>query len=64
MDEATKTNRIRGEEFKRRYFSGQVIDIGCGPDLVVPHAVPFDQEQGDAQRILRYFKPQIVRLCP
>ena len=58
MDEAAKTNRLRSEEFKCRYFSGRVIDIGCGPDLVVPHAVPFDLAQGDAQRILDYFAPQ------
>jgi SAM-dependent methyltransferase len=55
MDEAAKTNKVRTEEFKRTYFSGRVIDIGCGPDLVVPHAVPFDREQGDAQHILDYF---------
>jgi SAM-dependent methyltransferase len=55
MDEAAKTNKIRTEEFKRTYFSGRVIDIGCGPDLVVPHAVPFDLEHGDAQRVLDYF---------
>jgi len=52
-----KTNRIRGEEFKRHYFCGRIIDIGCGPDLVVPHAIPFDLPQGDAQSILDYFKP-------
>lgn len=54
MDEATKTSRLRGTEFIQTYFSGRVIDIGCGPDLVVPHAEPFDLEQGDAQRILDY----------
>jgi SAM-dependent methyltransferase len=58
MEEARKTNIIRGEEFKRRFFSGSVIDIGCGPDLVVPHAVPFDVEQGDAQHMLKYFAPE------
>jgi SAM-dependent methyltransferase len=58
MDEATKTNNLRGEAFKRTYFSGRVIDIGCGPDLVVPHAVPFDVEHGDAQSILDYFPPE------
>ena len=57
MDEAKKTNHIRGEKFKRHYFCGRIIDIGCGPDLVVPHAVPFDLAQGDAQSILDYFKP-------
>lgn len=58
MDEARKTNSIRGEEFGGRYFSGRVIDIGCGRDLVVPHAVPFDLPQGDAQRILDYLEPE------
>lgn len=58
MNEATKTNNVRTETFKRAYFSGRVIDIGCGPDPVVPHAVPFDLEHGDAQRILDYFLPE------
>jgi SAM-dependent methyltransferase len=58
MDEATKTNRLRGDEFKREYLSGRVIDIGCGPDPVMPHAVPFDVEHGDAQSILDYFPPE------
>jgi SAM-dependent methyltransferase len=58
MDEATKTNRARGDEFRHRYLSGRVIDIGCGPDLVVPHAVPFDLAQGDAQWILEHFEPE------
>ena len=57
MDEARKTNEIRSEDFKRTYFAGRIIDIGCGPDLVVPEAVPFDLAQGDAQRILEYFAP-------
>jgi SAM-dependent methyltransferase len=58
VHEASKTNRIRGDDFKRRYFSGRVIDIGCGRDVVVPHAVPFDRPQGDAQRILDKFEPE------
>jgi SAM-dependent methyltransferase len=58
MDEAAKTNELRSAEFKRTYFSGRVIDIGCGPDLVVPHAVPFDIEDGDAQWILNYFEAE------
>jgi len=56
-DEAAKTNKIRGDEFIKRYFAGKVMDIGCGPDLVVPHAEPFDLEHGDAERILDY-RPQ------
>jgi len=58
MNEAAKTNRIRGEEFKLRYLSGRVIDIGCGKDLVVPDAIPFDLPQGDAERVLDYFEPE------
>jgi SAM-dependent methyltransferase len=58
MHEASKTNKLRGEEFKRKYFAGYVIDIGSGPDLVVPHAVPFDVNHGDAQSILNYTQPE------
>lgn len=58
MDEARKTNLVRGAEFNRAMFAGEVIDIGCGPDLVVPHAVPFDVEHGDAQYVLKYFQPE------
>lgn len=54
MDEAAKTNRARGPDFAARYFSGRVLDIGCGDDRVVPHAVPFDRPQGDANNILTY----------
>jgi SAM-dependent methyltransferase len=58
MDEARKTNVVRGPDFIRAMFAGDVIDIGCGSDLVVPHARPFDLEHGDAQCILRYFQPK------
>ena len=52
-EEASKTKRHRDEDFFRRYLSGRVIDIGCGNDLVVPHAEPFDRPDGDAQNILK-----------
>jgi SAM-dependent methyltransferase len=39
-------------------MNDSVLDIGCGPDLVVPHARPFDQEDGDANEILDYLKPE------
>jgi SAM-dependent methyltransferase len=55
--EAAKTNRLRDETFKAKYFSGHVLDIGCGTDPVVPAAMPFDLEQGDANRILDYLAP-------
>ena len=57
MDEASKTEKIRGPEFRNKYFLGKVLDIGCGNNLVVPNAVPFDKDQGDAQEILNYLEP-------
>jgi SAM-dependent methyltransferase len=54
MREASKTRLLRGPEYVDRYFRGSVLDIGCGPDLVVPHAQPFDMEHGDANQIARY----------
>ena len=58
MDEASKTEKIRGLEFLEKYFSGKVLDIGCGNNLVVPTADPFDRAQGDAQNILSYLSPE------
>ena len=58
MFEATKTRMLRGDAFARRYFSGAVLDIGCGPDVVVPAARPFDLEHGDANRILDFLPPE------
>ena len=58
MFEATKTRAVREDGFAREYLSGSVLDIGCGPDLVVPHARPFDLEHGDANSILDYFSPE------
>ncbi len=49
--ESSKTRRVRPADFASRYLSGRVIDIGCGPDPIVPHAEPFDVEDGDAQKI-------------
>lgn len=54
MKEASKTNRVRDEAFVAKYFSGTVLDIGSGPDPVVPHAQPFDREHGDANKITAY----------
>lgn len=56
--EARKTNRRRDETFVRTYLSGTVLDIGCGPDLVVPTATPFDVEDGDANNVLKYLRPE------
>ena len=54
MREASKTRLLRGPEYIEQYFRGSVLDIGCGPDLVVPHAQPFDMPHGDANQIARY----------
>jgi SAM-dependent methyltransferase len=53
-NEASKTRAVRDAEFAERYLNGRVIDIGCGPDLIVPHAEAFDLEQGDAQEIAKF----------
>ncbi len=58
MNEASKTRAVRSDEFYSRYLNDSVLDIGCGPDLVAPHATPFDQEDGDANEILNYFKSE------
>lgn len=58
MDEASKTEKIRGRGFLEKYFSGKVLDIGCGDNLVVPNAAPFDRAQGDAENILSYLSPE------
>ena len=57
MDEAKKTNLIRGDAFMSQYFRGKVIDIGAGNDLVCPGAERFDLEDGDANVITRYRQP-------
>ena len=54
MDEAKKTNNIRGKVFLEKYFSGKIIDIGAGDDLVCDAAERFDQDDGDANHITRY----------
>ena len=54
MDEAKKTNVIRGKAFLDQYLAGSVIDIGAGKDLVCPHAECFDVQHGDANFISRF----------
>jgi len=48
MGESSKTDQLRPAEFSVTYFSGTVLDIGCGDDPVVSHAQPFDIQHGDA----------------
>ena len=54
MDEARKTNALRGPGFVERYLSGTLIDIGAGADLVAPHAERFDLDEGDANFVTRF----------
>ena len=56
VDEASKTQRLRGPDFARQYFAGRVLDIGAGQDPVCPHAERFDAEDGDANRILDFLE--------
>lgn len=57
MDETSKTKKI-WTSFENSIFTGQGIDIGCGPDPVSPNARKFDIEDGDANNILRYVNEQ------
>jgi SAM-dependent methyltransferase len=41
-------------EFEQSILQGSVVDIGAGPDKIVPHALGFDQDQGDANHISQY----------
>ena len=50
-NESSKTRGIRPKNFAETYLQGRVLDIGCGPDLIVPHAEPFDLEHGNAEEI-------------
>jgi len=36
--EASKTKLINGPEYRRRFMSSKVLDIGDSPDLAVEHA--------------------------
>jgi SAM-dependent methyltransferase len=51
--ESSKTKKVWGE-LERGVLQGEGIDIGCGPDPVFPHVVPFDLANGDANDILAH----------
>ena len=55
MNESSKTNAIRGNEFFQLYLNGKVLDIGAGLDPVCKDAIIFDQQHGDANFIQNYF---------
>ncbi len=57
MDEASKTRKLRGPDFEKKYLGGKVIDIGAGKDPVCSRAEVFDVADGDANFITRYRAP-------
>lgn len=54
MTDESKKSFQHFSGFERSILQGSVLDIGAGPDPVVPHALAFDQAQGDANHITRY----------
>ena len=54
MNEAKKTNLVRGDSFTKSFFNGSVLDIGPGTGLVCDWAQGFDLEDGDANYISQY----------
>jgi len=52
-NESSKTRRQWGA-LERSVLQGEGIDIGCGPDPVLPGVMPFDVAHGDANEILRH----------
>jgi SAM-dependent methyltransferase len=51
--EASKTKAIWSHEVLS-LLRGSGIDIGCGPDPILPHVDRFDREHGDANEITRH----------
>tara|TARA_B100001093_G_C26860251_1_gene1029782 strand:+ start:16337 stop:17008 length:672 start_codon:yes stop_codon:yes gene_type:complete len=57
MDESTKSKKHWGE-LEKKVLQGTGIDIGCGPDPVMPDVKRFDMDDGDANIITEYVKEQ------
>jgi len=57
MGETSKTWRI-WTDAEKALLTGSGIDIGCGPDPVLPTVRKFDIEDGDANHITRYVHEQ------
>lgn len=53
MNEASKT-RATWSEYEYSFLRGEGIDIGCGTDPILPTAMPFDRQQGDANEITKF----------
>jgi len=57
MNEASKTRNIMGS-LENSVLTGDGIDIGCGPDPILPCVRRFDLEDGDANHVTRHVKEQ------
>jgi SAM-dependent methyltransferase len=61
MNESSKAMRRRMKECSFAWgtiFTGDGIDVGCGPDkLKFPTCIGFDEVDGDANHLSRYFQP-------
>lgn len=53
--ESSKAKKLWGP-LEHSVLVGEGIDIGCGPDPVLPGVTPFDLAQGDANEILRHVR--------
>lgn len=53
MNEASKTRALWGPR-EREWLKGDGLDIGCGPDPIVPGVRAFDVGDGDANEILHH----------
>lgn len=56
-NESSKAMKLWGA-LEHSVLVGEGIDIGCGPDPVLPGVTPFDLAQGDANEIQRYVHRQ------
>lgn len=56
-NESSKSRKLWGAP-ERSVLVGEGIDIGCGPDPVLPGVMPFDLAQGDANEIARHVHRQ------
>jgi SAM-dependent methyltransferase len=52
MNEASKTRALWGAK-EREWLKGNGLDIGCGPDPILPGVRTFDVGDGDANEILK-----------
>jgi SAM-dependent methyltransferase len=53
VNEASKTRALWGPR-EREWLRGNGLDIGCGPDPILPGVRPFDVGDGDANEITEY----------